>query len=330
MLNFIKFTCYIFIFHSVWWISHCYAMNTLSAFSANDTQWIPVFTMSADQDSETLEEPTSEQLKNLGIYSYIALGGEYVNYAEKESRYGANSEVTTNGLSFLSGGLLFYFAKKYAASLHVSSTLFPGSGDEEWRLNGETVQTNEFEFSMASTSLFGHYLFTPRSRIITGPAITLNNFTRSRFSGRAVDEITCEGDPDCITRELLRVEQERQFYISWLLGYGYYIEPKEKGDFRLNLSVFGGIPIYKDVQNTRFPDTNFSDTGGYQFAGIFSLGYMIYQGLDIGFYLDYTYIKFNSDTEVAFDLVNQSSMTVELPESITQVFHYGILLDYRF
>ncbi len=296
----------------------------------NDSRWFLAMGQSPGTRDSEISGGNKSREKDYGVYSYIAFGGETILFSEKESRFGAETSTTTNGIAYLSGGLAFRIAEKYALSIQGGSTLYPGEGTEEWERNGETIATNHFTLSSSNTRFFGHYFLTPRSRLIMGPGFVLNNFTRSRFSGRAINEITCGGDPGCITQEYLRVEQEQQFYVTWLVGYGYSRDPKTAGDYRLDAGILAGLPVYKNVTNTRYPDTEFTDTSGYTLEGRFSLGYMIYPGLDIGLYLDYHITKFQSDKEQAFDLATGQETEAEIPENVTQILHYGLALEYSF
>ena len=315
------------IFLQTAWLPH---VSAESVSPGDDSRWFFAMGQSSDSRSSAIYGEEKGRKRDFGVYSYIAIGGEYILFSEKESRFGAETDSTTNGIAYLSGGLAFRIRDKYALSIQGGSTLYPGEGTEEWTRNGETIARNHFTVSSSNTRFFGHYFLTSRSQIITGPGFVLNTFTRSQFSGSAVDEITCGGDPGCITQEFLRVEQEQLFYVSWLVGYGYSRSPKTEGDYRLDASILAGLPVYKKVTNTRYPDTDFTDTNGYTLEGRFSLGYMIYPGLDIGLYLDYQITKFQSDKEQAFDVATGQETEAEIPENMTQILHYGLALEYSF
>ncbi|UCG11564.1 MAG: hypothetical protein JSU72_13640, partial [Deltaproteobacteria bacterium] len=110
-------------------------------------------------------------------------------------------------------------------------------------------------------------------------------------------------------------------------GYGFMKAPKEKGGHRINFDILGGLPIYRETTNTVFPGTTFNSTSGYRFEVGLSWGYMFYPSLDVGIYLDYKYIYFDSDEKTATNRVTGNVEQAVIAENLTQMFHYGVALS---
>ena len=108
--------------------------------------------------------------------------------------------------------------------------LIQSEGTEDLEVSGSTVLTNKFNSDFDNTALFGHYLFKGGHRIMMGFDFTNFNFFRSEAQGSLINSL-CSSEPDpaqCIEDAGLGVEAQRNFYVSWLLGYGFMKAPKEK------------------------------------------------------------------------------------------------------
>lgn len=115
-----------------------------------------------------------ESEKNYG-YSYFTFGLENVTYQEHYSNL--SSDVTIMNPVLNSGGL-YYINDTFDFSIDALASFSPLSDTESWQNNGVLSQTNQLEYLKTATNIQLHYKLDEAWRVIGGPALTYQTYTR--------------------------------------------------------------------------------------------------------------------------------------------------------
>ncbi|OCH14382.1 hypothetical protein A6E05_04180 [Aliivibrio sp. 1S165] len=278
---------------------------------------LPCFVMAQEED------------KNYG-YSYFTFGFENVMY---EEYYGTlQSKVTITNPVLNSGGL-YYINEDFDFSIDALASFSPQSAQEDWNNNSQLMQTNQFEYLKTATNIQLHYKMTDEWRVIGGPALTYQTYTRYGMKNH-----------NGFTNKV--------FYGSWEetstdifvdLGLAYD-NGSLFGDDKWKISgraVFG-IPIYSVTKNTQFEDNTFNDFGvRTSIEG--TVSYEVMRGLHLGWYAMLGYEKrFETDKQkVQFETCvtmidgecterEMKSGYATLPEADTYTFSTGLQAIWSF
>lgn len=277
----------------------------LSAFSA----------VSAAQESSAKKEHYG--------YSYITFGVENVTY--KETFPGANSDVSISSPILNTGGL-YRVNDTFDFSIDALATFSPMDSVETWSDdNGSAYQENNLEYMKAATNILLHYKLTPTWRIITGPSLTYQTYTRS--DKNALDDSTIDTENDVYREGETWEESSTDIY--WDLGIAYdtgtLLSPRSKWHKQIKIAV--GMPLWSQTENSRFSGTTFNDTG-YRAYVDGSLSYQVLKGIHIGWYIQSSYEKrFETGPQtVYYRNVDGELLSGEgwLPEADTYAFRTGI------
>lgn len=218
-------------------------------------------------------------------YSFFTVGLENVTY--KEYYGGTESSVNISNPVLNSGGL-YYINDKFDFSIDALASFSPQGSTEDWHHNGGLIQTNQLEYLKTATNILLHYKLTDAWRVIGGPALTYQTYTRYDLkTHNGYDNSAFYGTWE---------ETSTDIFVD--LGLAY-----DKGSlqsdskWRVSGRAVVGVPIWSVTQNTRFPDNSFTDLGvRATLEG--SLSYEVMQGLHVGWYAMLGYEKrFESDSQ---------------------------------
>lgn len=150
------------------------------------------------------------------------------------------------------------------------------------------MQTNKFEYLKTATNIQLHYKLTDEWRVIGGPALTYQTYTR--YGMRNHNGFT--------NKAFYGTWEETSTDIFVDLGVAYdngllFSDKKWKVSGRAVL----GLPIYSVTQNTKFEDNTFNDFGmRASIEG--TISYEIMKGLHLGWYAMLGYEKrFETDKQ---------------------------------
>ncbi|KAB0287567.1 hypothetical protein F2P58_14095 [Vibrio fortis] len=218
-------------------------------------------------------------------YSYFTVGLENVTYQEYYG--GLKSDVTVTNPILNTGGL-YYVNKDFDFSIDALASFSPQSSKEDWVNNGSSVQHNQMEYLKTATNIQLHYKLQDNWRVIGGPSLTYQTFTRY-----GVKNFSEDGN--------------KYFYGTWEetstdifvdVGLAYDNGSLNLADkWHVSGKATFGLPVWSVTSNTRFEDVDFYDFG-YRAAIEGSVSYELRPGLHLGWYAMFGYEKrFQSDTE---------------------------------
>lgn len=222
--------------------------------------------------------------KNYG-YSYFTFGLENVTYQEHYSNL--SSDVTIMNPVLNSGGL-YYINDTFDFSIDALASFSPLSDTESWQNNGVLSQTNQLEYLKTATNIQLHYKLDEAWRVIGGPALTYQTYTRYGMKNHN----------GFVNKAFYGTWDETSTDIFVDLGVAYdngtlFNDNKWKISGR---AVFG-LPIYSVTKNTQFEDTSFTDFG-FRTTIEGTVSYEIMKGLHLGWYAMLGYEKrFETDRQ---------------------------------
>jgi len=254
-------------------------------------------------------------------YSYVSVGIENITYQE-DIVLGDGSVIHSNASTtspvYISGSLV-KINNRYDFSIDISSTLLPSQSEEEWYVNGDLAQKNQFDALISNMQFLIHYKYTNNHRLLAGLMYKLNTFKRYQF----VDE---EGNPivDQATGAKIGLIEERVATLYAALGYGYestYFANKEH--IRYKCSALIGQAIWSQATSTGFEEVTFDSLSSYKAELSGYVGYPIYEGLEIGVFANYIYEKKNG-VDVADD------GHTKWPENDLELWQTGLSVVWNF
>ncbi|MFI3276331.1 hypothetical protein [Vibrio sp.] len=263
-------------------------------------------------------------------YSYFTVGVENVTYQEFYG--GLTSEVTVTNPVLNSGGL-YYVNQDFDFSVDALASFSPQNSTEGWN-NGEALQqNNQLEYLKTATNIQLHYKFKDNWRVIGGPSLTYQTFTRY-----GVKNYTQEGN-----KYFYGTWEETSTDIFMDVGLAYddgslYLSDK----WHISGKATFGLPIWSVTSNTKFEDVDFYDFG-YRASVEGTVSYEVTPGLHLGWYAMFGYEKrFQSDTETVTttycktmvdgkctDYVTEQK-NATLPEADTYTFSTGLQALWNF
>lgn len=257
-------------------------------------------------------------------YSYFTVGLENVTYQEHFG--GLRSDVTVTNPILNTGGL-YYVNDDFDFSIDALASFSPQSSNEEWANNGASIQKNQMEYLKTATNIQLHYKLQDNWRVIGGPSLTYQTFTRY-----GVKNHTNAGN-----KYFYGTWEETSTDIFMDVGLAYddgslYLSDK----WHISGKATFGLPVWSVTSNTQFEDVDFYDFG-YRAAVEGSVSYEVTPGLHLGWYAMFGYEKrFQSDTEtvtttycktmvdgVCTDYVTEQKKAT-LPEADTYTFSTGL------
>ena len=284
---------------------------------------------------ETEMSMLDRNIKDHYGYSYMTFGVENVTYQESYSAStGAHSDVTVTS-PILNTGSLSRINDKFDFSIDALATFSPNHSIETWKDNsGATTLTNELEYMRVSTNVMLHYKLTPVWRVITGPSLTYQTYTRSDRDDYSIDgsDGLSDEEKESIINASFRegdTWEENSTDIFWDVGFAY--DPGTlftSSKWHKQLKVAVGMPLWSETENSRFSGTTFN-AEGYRAYIDGSISYEVMEGIHLGWYLSYSYQRrYASDYEevtylsVYGDVVDNKSII--LPDADTYYLSTGL------
>ena len=242
-------------------------------------------------------------------YSYFTIGLENVTYEESSS---VESSVTmTNPV--LNGGGLYYINEQFDFSIDALATFSPQASEEEWNFHNadgtSARQTNQLEYLKTATHIQLHYKLDNGVRIIGGPSLTYQTYTRYGIKTNAT-------------------EGNKYFYGTWEeTSTDIFIDAGLAYDdaslFNSNKWHFSGkatfgLPVWSVTTNTQFEGVDFYDFG-FRTALEGVVSYEVMPGLHVGLFVMLGYEKrFETDPEKVTTQYCKTMIDGQCTEVITE------------
>lgn len=296
---------------------------------------VALFSISAFGEDQESEKPAS--------YSYFSIGTERINYQETISLGNANikTDTTANNLVLLSGGRNF-ISNSLSFSINAMSTLYPNRVTEDWRLTNsvdipadsdgdgiadtnltfspQTLQSNSFTYSQASTQVLMHYHPQLWWSFDAGLSYSLGTVKRSSFnynSALACDSSKrdCSGD---------NVVEEIFGELSIMTGASILLPLSHK--LRMRLSFAAGLPLVSRIENTLYPDLSFDSIEGWNSQVTSALMYQFNENISLGLAYDFQY-QFKARQGKT---VSTTQQVVYIPENVRIAQRVGAVASWVF
>ena len=258
------------------------------------------------QDDDRLNSSQTDSSKDSYGYSYFTVGIENVTYQEYFG--GLTSEVTVTNPVLNTGGL-YYINDKYDFSIDALASFSPQNGTEDWTNNGSVIQNNQLEYLKTATNIQLHYKVNDRWRIIGGPSLTYQTFTRY-----GVKNHTADGN-----KFFYGTWEETSTDIFLDVGIAYDDGTLYRDDkWHVSGKATFGLPVWSVTSNTQFSDTDFYDFG-FRTALEGTVSYEVAPGFHLGWYAMLGYEKrFESDPETVTTSYCNTMVDGKCTEMITE------------
>lgn len=257
-------------------------------------------------------------------YSYIMLGFENIHYKEN---FGEGFGRFTSNVALVSpvlnSGSLFRLSRRFDFSIDALATFTPGHGTERWRdSTGELVQTDTMEYLKASTNVLLHYKWLNHFRLVAGPALSYQTFTR--FGIQTNQSVF----GDASTWEQKSTDVFMDMGVAYNTGSLF-----NDSKWLLNGRAIMGIPVWSRTKNTVYENKSFKD-GGYRMFIEGTLSYQIHKGVHLGWYSQLGFEKRSeSDPETVTLSINGGDVdtrSVTIPEGRNTYFSSGLQVFWNF
>lgn len=240
-----------------------------------------------------------------GFSYFMGIGAQSLTYREKPSIVPAESRArVTNPL--LITGAVYALNADSLMSLDSESTFAPATVTEQWTattgtINGITLtdrvlQTNRFSLQENTTRLLLHYRLREKLFVVGGPSFHSQSFKRFGFKAGA-DNVT--------SLPVDRTVEESASEVLLHIGLALESERVRNSRDHYSLRATVGVPVWRRLDNTAFPDQSFTGTGGYDLSLAARYSYALVPNVHVGLWGQLTQAQRSA----------QGSSNVELPKS---------------
>jgi len=204
-------------------------------------------------------------------------------------------------------------------SMDFLSTLKPDAVDESWinETQNRIVQNNNSDAMYSGMVFLLQYKITPKHRLVGGLDYRLNSFKRYNFEIGSTTSGSVYG-----------VIEERSSTLMGSFGYWFESTTAAKNDTRFMANIIYGKPVYQSVQNTSASgEINMDNESGYNYDMTAYAGYTIFDGVEIGAYTSYSFMK--RDGQKIPNPQDPSQMIV-WPKNETELVSVGLKIIWNF
>jgi hypothetical protein len=200
-----------------------------------------------------------------GFSYFMGLGAQRVTYREKPSIVPAESRAEVTNPLLVTGAVYAINADSLLA-LDSETTFAPRTVTERWTATAPTIggtpvtdvlQTNRFSLQESSTRLLLHYRLASDWFVVGGPAFHSQSFKRFGFRAGADNLVTLPAD---------RAVEESMSEVLLQLGLALESERVRNATHHYSLRATVGVPVWRRLENTAFPDQSFGGTKGHDLA----------------------------------------------------------------
>lgn len=259
----------------------------------------------------------AEANEDSGFSYFLGTGAQHVVYKEVSSIVPVVSEATANSPILISGAL-YKISDDFLFSLNSENTFYPSETTERWTSTqsgflGTTdtnrlLQSNLFTYSSSNTDLLAHYRAWGPVFLIGGPTLRNQSFKRYAFRAENTNVVIPPGTVEESTGEIILN-----------LGFGIDSEQLRNAESHYGIRAYAGLPIWRRVRNTQFPDVEFASTKGWDLGIEGRYSRAIHSKVHVGLWGKYSVAQ--RDREVIGN--------TELPDNRTENLSYGVELLWK-
>ena len=256
-------------------------------------------------------------------YSYLAIGMQHTANSQIFKTNNGDLKLTSQNISpYYTTATLTRINSRFAFEIYAASTLFANTSNEH--LNSD--YSNKLELMLTDVAFTLHYKpYNEHDRLTVGFRYTYESLKRYTLL-----------QEDSLTAATLLTAQEqttnlienKTAAISLDIGYTYMykIETGTQG-FNYRLGAVIGVPFFSATADTYNQESySLNSVWGYKAAANSYLGYTLFNGLEIGGYVDFLY-------QIRLD--NISSYTpdgkyIDAQEAKKTMLNYGVMASWSF
>lgn len=255
-------------------------------------------------------------------YSYLAIGIQHTNYTQSFKSDQGNYELSSTSSSpYYTTATLTRINKKFGFEIYAASTLFASSTNEY--LTSET-SNNQHKLDMTLTDVAFTLHYKPineHHRLTIGGRYTYEVLKRYQIPSDTIKIKSINNTTSSILENKIAA-------ITLDIGYLYMskIQTGIEGlNYRLGVSI--GVPFFSATADTYNSESfNLNPIWGSKITSNAYIGYRIFNGLEIGTYIDYLY-------QTQFDDTNEYAPEggyIESKDSIKTLLNYGLIASWSF
>lgn len=206
------------------------------------------------------------QAAESGFSYFVGLAVQRSRYRETATSLPVRSQASSSS-PLLVTGALYAVTPDWLASLDNETTFAPSTVTETWTatapsisgvtLSSPVLQTNQFRFSDTVTRVLAHRRVQDQYFVLGGLALRSQSFRRFGYVA----------GPDAVVRVTPgQTTEETQAEVLLQLGAALESEVLRGRDLHYGVRLLLGVPIWRRVENTAFPQSRFDRLGGWDLA----------------------------------------------------------------
>lgn len=206
------------------------------------------------------------QAAESGFSYFVGLAVQRSRYRETATSLPVRSQASSSS-PLLVTGALYAVTPDWLASLDNETTFAPSTVTETWTatapsisgvtLSSPVLQTNQFRFSDTVTRVLAHRRVQDQYFVLGGLALRSQSFRRFGYVA----------GPDAVVRVTPgQTTEETQAEVLLQLGAALESEVLRGRDRHYGVRLLLGVPIWRRVENTAFPQSRFDRLGGWDLA----------------------------------------------------------------
>lgn len=227
------------------------------------TAWACVAGLQAQAQTPAALPSTPEVSGERGFSYFIGLAYQRSRYREEAAGLSVRSEASS-GSPLLVTGALYALGPDLLASLDNETTFAPSTVTETWTatapmaagiaLTSPVLQTNRFRFSDTTTRLMGHWRVQGPWFALGGLALRTQSYQRFAYTA---------GPDQVVNITAGQTTEETDAEVLLQLGAGLESEALVGRDSHYGVRAVLGLPVWRRVENTAFPQARFDRLGGW-------------------------------------------------------------------
>jgi hypothetical protein len=237
-----------------------------------------------------------------GFSYFMGLGAQSATYQETPSTVPAKSKArVTNPL--LITGALYAINADTLMTLDSETTFASGTSTERWTATASSVggvtitdpllQTNRFNLQESTTRLLLQYRVNGPLFVVAGPGFHSQSFKRFGFRIGVDNAVNLPAD---------RTIEESASEVLVQAGLALESEHVRNSRDHYSLRVTAGVPIWRRVESTAYPDASFTGTRGYDVSLSGRYSYAVVPHVHIGLWGQLQHSQRNAQVQGGLEL----------------------------